>query len=174
MSRNISLIVSFGRNKILKSIMKTCIISVVLLAVVCVSWASVMQSLPSTHKGIFLQIHHMMKCKWQILIDTTRNEYSRLSKSVLCRIWRKGFRGWWAYSSWKLPSNHLRFRLLLSNSWVSWNLNVIRMFACWRKKNNNDFIFEFRCGVVALPPGYHNEYDLSKPYPDCCQNFKKD
>ncbi|KAG4075547.1 hypothetical protein HA402_003372 [Bradysia odoriphaga] len=32
----------------------------------------------------------------------------------------------------------------------------------------------FGCGTVGAPPGYHNEIDLSKPYPDCCINFVKD
>lgn len=32
----------------------------------------------------------------------------------------------------------------------------------------------FSCGAVSPPEGYHNEQDLTKPYPDCCINLVKD
>ncbi|XP_055294830.1 uncharacterized protein LOC129564688 [Sitodiplosis mosellana] len=43
---------------------------------------------------------------------------------------------------------------------------------CFKITCSSDFsAVKQTCGAVGPPAGFHNEFDTTKPYPECCVNF---
>lgn len=136
---------------------------VVLFAVIHINGAALLRSGPSTRKGTFWNENEWINfVAYGFNTSNTAKWISyRLPQSMLCRVQTKRFPCWCEYSNWRLLASFMSFGLFLHHSHVS---SLLKM-------KHSIFsepalpLYVFSCGAVAPPEGYHNEKDLTKPYP---------
>lgn len=98
----------------------------------------------------------------------------RSSREMLCSTFKEGFWRWNTFSR-----KYVRWTWLWQWFYVA-NARVCAYF--FSKFFKIPFLYFivcccrwiFSCGAVVPPPGFHNERDLSKKYPDCCVKYVKD